>query len=116
MCLGFLKTPVRLGSSAGTVTYQLWQRTKNCGLLTQVGRWRTVSVGLCDHVRVSRVRGVFMVLRSPGRTRMPKPPYGPPAGMLQGLQLLQKGNVSRVDEELLKANGVAPGNEYKVVG
>jgi hypothetical protein len=56
------------------------------------------------------------MLRSLGRTRLPRPPYGPTAGMLQGLQLLQKANVARVDEELLKNHGVAPGNEYKVIG
>lgn len=57
-----------------------------------------------------------MALRTFPGSRLPRPPYGPTAGMLQGLQLLQKGNITRVDEELLKANSVAPGNEYKVVG
>lgn len=44
------------------------------------------------------------------------PPYGPTSGMLQGLTLLQKANITRVDEELLREHSVAPGNEYKVVG
>ena len=44
------------------------------------------------------------------------PPYGPVSGMLQGLALLQKGSVARVNEELLRASRIAPGNEYKVIG
>ncbi|MBM2826251.1 MAG: hypothetical protein HW403_315 [Dehalococcoidia bacterium] len=44
------------------------------------------------------------------------PPYGPTRGMIQGLLLLQKGSVSRIDEALLRTSGIAPGNEYKVVG
>ncbi len=44
------------------------------------------------------------------------PPYGPSQGMLRGLQLLQRVTPSRVDEPFFRAQGVAPGNEYKVVG
>ncbi|MSQ14402.1 MAG: hypothetical protein EXR50_00855 [Dehalococcoidia bacterium] len=44
------------------------------------------------------------------------PPYGPVSGMLQGLALLQKGSVARVNEELLRSSRIAPGNEYKVIG
>ena len=44
------------------------------------------------------------------------PPYGPVQGTIAGLNLLQRGNVTRVDEEVLEREGVAPGNEYKVVG
>lgn len=49
-------------------------------------------------------------------TRRPTPPYGPTSGMLQGLTLLQKANITRVDEDVLREHGVAPGNEYKVIG
>ncbi len=49
-------------------------------------------------------------------TRRATPPYGPTSGMLQGLTLLQKANIARVDEELLREHGVAPGNEYKAIG
>lgn len=51
---------------------------------------------------------------TPGR-RVP-PPYGPTRGMLEGLQLLQRTSPSRVDEGYLRQHGVAPGNEYKVIG
>lgn len=44
------------------------------------------------------------------------PPYGPTEGMLQGLALMQRLSPTRVDAKLLKANKVAPGNEYKVIG
>lgn len=44
------------------------------------------------------------------------PPYGPSQGMLRGLQLLQRITPSRVDEAFFRTQGVAPGNEYKVVG
>ncbi len=44
------------------------------------------------------------------------PPYGPVEGTIAGLNLLQRGNVTRVDEDLLAREGIAPGNEYKVVG
>lgn len=44
------------------------------------------------------------------------PPYGPVQGTIAGLNLLQRGNVTRVDEGVLEREGVAPGNEYKVVG
>ncbi|MDO8674344.1 MAG: DUF5343 domain-containing protein [Dehalococcoidia bacterium] len=44
------------------------------------------------------------------------PPYGPVKGMVEGLQLLQRLSPSLVDEALLRANKVAPNNEYKVVG
>jgi hypothetical protein len=36
--------------------------------------------------------------------------------MLEGLRLLQRTSPSIVDQELLRANGIARGNEYKVVG
>ncbi|MBI2305406.1 MAG: DUF5343 domain-containing protein [Chloroflexi bacterium] len=49
------------------------------------------------------------------RTRNRIPPYGPAQGVIAGLQLLQRLTPSRVDEGLLRAHGVAPGNEYKVV-
>ena len=48
--------------------------------------------------------------------RRPAPPYGPAEGMMQGLQLLQRSSPPTVDVTYLKANRVAPGNEYKVVG
>jgi len=44
------------------------------------------------------------------------PPYGPTRGMLEGLQLIQRLSPTKIDENLLRANRVAPGNEYKVVG
>ncbi|GIW10905.1 MAG: hypothetical protein KatS3mg061_1962 [Dehalococcoidia bacterium] len=44
------------------------------------------------------------------------PPYGPAKGMLEGLRLLQRSSPSIVDQELLRAHGIARGNEYKVVG
>ena len=44
------------------------------------------------------------------------PPYGPAKGMIQGLELLQRSNPARVDEALLRVHGIAPHNEYKVVG
>ncbi|MBI4338536.1 MAG: DUF5343 domain-containing protein [Chloroflexi bacterium] len=44
------------------------------------------------------------------------PPYGPTRGMLQALELLRRTTPGRVDIDFLRANGVAPGNEYKVVG
>jgi hypothetical protein len=44
------------------------------------------------------------------------PPYGPVQGTIAGLNLLQRANVTRIDEEVLAREGVAPGNEYKVVG
>ncbi len=44
------------------------------------------------------------------------PPYGPVQGTIAGLNLLQRGNLTRVDEEVLAREGVAPGNEYKVIG
>ncbi len=37
-------------------------------------------------------------------------------GTIAGLNLLQRGNLTRVDEEVLAREGVAPGNEYKVIG
>ena len=43
-------------------------------------------------------------------------PYGPAKGMIEGLNLLRRTSPTRVDEEFLRANRVAPGNEYKVVG
>ena len=44
------------------------------------------------------------------------PPYGPAKGMLQGLQLLQRVDPTRVDEPFLRTHQVAPNNEYKVIG
>ncbi|MFH1486627.1 MAG: DUF5343 domain-containing protein [Chloroflexota bacterium] len=44
------------------------------------------------------------------------PPYGPANGMIQGLRLLERITPARVDGEFLRANKIAPGNEYKVVG
>jgi hypothetical protein len=44
------------------------------------------------------------------------PPYGPAKGMLEGLRLLQRTSPSIVDQELLRSQGIARGNEYKVVG
>ncbi len=43
-------------------------------------------------------------------------PYGPTQGIVEGLALLQRLSPSRVDTELLRAQKIAPGNEYKVVG
>lgn len=57
-----------------------------------------------------------MNMVSSTRGRSLPPPYGPTAGMMQGLQLLQRGSVTRVDEAMLRTHGIAPGNEYKVVG
>ncbi len=44
------------------------------------------------------------------------PPYGPTEGMLQGIELMHRLSPTRVDAKFLKTNGIAPGNEYKVVG
>ncbi len=44
------------------------------------------------------------------------PPYGPTRGMIEGLQLMQRLSPAKIDESLLRANRVAPGNEYKVIG
>ena len=44
------------------------------------------------------------------------PPYGPTEGMLQGIELMHRLSPIKVDARLLKNNGVAPNNEYKVVG
>ncbi|MFC1979062.1 DUF5343 domain-containing protein [Chloroflexota bacterium] len=44
------------------------------------------------------------------------PPYGPTEGMLQGIELMHRLSPAKVDAKLLKNNGVAPNNEYKVVG
>lgn len=44
------------------------------------------------------------------------PPYGPTRGMIEGLQLIQRLSPTKIDENFLRANRVAPGNEYKVVG
>jgi len=44
------------------------------------------------------------------------PPYGPTEGMLQGIELMHRLSPTKVDAKLLRTNGVAPGNEYKVVG
>jgi hypothetical protein len=44
------------------------------------------------------------------------PPYGPTSGTVQALQLLRKITPSKIDGDFLRANKIAPGNEYKVVG
>lgn len=44
------------------------------------------------------------------------PPYGPLAGMVAGIHLLERGVRGPVDEATLRAAGIAPGNEYKVLG
>lgn len=44
------------------------------------------------------------------------PPYGPTAGTIQALQLMRKATPAKVDGDFLRANKIAPGNEYKVVG
>jgi hypothetical protein len=44
------------------------------------------------------------------------PPYGPTTGTIQALQLLRKTTPPKVDGDFLRANKIAPGNEYKVVG
>ncbi len=44
------------------------------------------------------------------------PPYGPASGMLQAIQLFRKEVPQRVDGDYLRKHGIAPGNEYKVVG
>jgi hypothetical protein len=44
------------------------------------------------------------------------PPYGPTEGMLQGIELMQRLSPTKVDAGLLKNHGVAPNNEYKVIG
>ena len=44
------------------------------------------------------------------------PPYGPASGMIQAIQLFRKEVPPRVDGEYLRRVGIAPGNEYKVIG
>ena len=44
------------------------------------------------------------------------PPYGPTQGTIEALQLLQRQSPGRIDEGFLRAQGIAPRNEYKVVG
>lgn len=44
------------------------------------------------------------------------PPYGPTQGTIASVQLLQKSSPARVDEGFLRTQGIAPRNEYKVVG
>ncbi|MDP2728250.1 MAG: DUF5343 domain-containing protein [Dehalococcoidia bacterium] len=44
------------------------------------------------------------------------PPYGPTQGTIQTLQLLQRQSPARVDETFLRSQGIAPRNEYKIVG
>ncbi|HLE02328.1 MAG TPA: DUF5343 domain-containing protein [Dehalococcoidia bacterium] len=44
------------------------------------------------------------------------PPYGPTQGTIQAVQLLQRQSPAKVDEVFLRSQGIAPGNEYKVVG
>jgi len=48
--------------------------------------------------------------------RSAPPPYGPTEGMLQGIELMHRLSPTKIDAKLLKNNGVAPNNEYKVVG
>ena len=50
------------------------------------------------------------------RPRPLPPPYGPATGMMQGIALLRRTAPARVDTDFLRSHGVAPGNEYKVVG
>lgn len=50
------------------------------------------------------------------RPRPLPPPYGPATGMMQGITLLRRTAPARVDTDFLRSHGVAPGNEYKVVG
>lgn len=51
-----------------------------------------------------------------GDRSAPPPPYGPTQGTIEAIQLLQKQSPARVDEVLLRSQGIAPRNEYKVVG
>ncbi|MDO8689546.1 MAG: DUF5343 domain-containing protein [Dehalococcoidia bacterium] len=51
-----------------------------------------------------------------GDRSSPPPPYGPTQGTIEALQLLQKQSPARVDESFLRAQRIAPRNEYKVVG
>lgn len=45
------------------------------------------------------------------------PPYGPTTGTIQALQMMRKATpATKVDGDFLRANKIAPGNEYKVVG
>jgi len=44
------------------------------------------------------------------------PPYGPTTGTIQALQLMRKATPPKVDGDFLRAQKIAPGNEYKVVG
>ncbi len=44
------------------------------------------------------------------------PPYGPTRGTIEAIQLLQRQSPARVDEAFLRSQGIAPRNEYKVVG
>jgi len=44
------------------------------------------------------------------------PPYGPTRGTIQSLHLLRRTTPARIDSDFLRANKIAPGNEYKVVG
>ena len=43
------------------------------------------------------------------------PPYGPAKGLEETLRLLERIKGERVDTALLRQNGIAPYNEYKVV-
>ncbi len=44
------------------------------------------------------------------------PPYGPTSGMIEALQLMQRMTPAMIDEDFLRANRIARGNEYKVMG
>ncbi|MBI4215927.1 MAG: DUF5343 domain-containing protein [Chloroflexi bacterium] len=50
------------------------------------------------------------------KEKRPLPPYGPVGGMLEGLGLLQRTKPPKVDTAFLQSQGIAPRNEYKVVG
>jgi hypothetical protein len=51
----------------------------------------------------------------PGPPDRQVPPYGPAKGLDETLRLLERIKGERVDTALLRQNGIAPYNEYKVV-
>lgn len=55
-------------------------------------------------------------MRKSGGKKEVLPPYGPTQGMMEALELLRRTTPARVDGDFLRANGIAPGNEYKVIG
>ena len=56
------------------------------------------------------------LMRKFAKRREVLPPYGPTQGMMEALELLRRTTPARVDGDFLRANGIAPGNEYKVIG